>query len=71
MKKVLSLLLVVLFLGCGSCQVPAPSSKLDVSEIQYTKDPRTGICYAYTGYEMYAGNTGITITCVPCDCSPD
>ena len=65
MKKLLGLILVCVFFyfGCGN------QDKKDVRDsvvINYTKDARTGLCFAYTKYDSYGGYTILSITCVPC-----
>jgi hypothetical protein len=60
MKKVLIALSLFLFLGCS------PQTPDVISGIQYMKDPKTGLCFAYTVSQSYPCFYVTSITCVPC-----
>jgi len=58
---------LILFVGCTTVSRPSESSAKSYTEkIQYAKDPRTGLCFAFI--ESQNGHLGniVSLTCVPC-----
>jgi len=65
--KTLLCVILALFIGCNTASQPSESSvKSYVKKIQYVKDPRTGLCFAFI--EGQNGHLGaiVSLTCVPC-----
>jgi hypothetical protein len=70
MIKVLAVLSFLL-LSCMGCRTSndtdiQDNNLLTTEKIRYTKDFRTGLCYAYTGSISYGACVVYSITCVPC-----
>ena len=73
MKNTLSVLFVVIVLtGCGP--VPQPATKEESSgitkDITYTKDLRTGVCFAVYTRIFYVSREHTFFTSVPCEKIP-
>ncbi len=81
MRQCLGVILALLLILAPACVKNNPAEKqLEhsyelqekanqvVSEIQYMKDPRTGVCFAYYYWEGYNG--GPALATVPCDSIP-
>jgi hypothetical protein len=60
-------LLIVLALLAVSCTQQIVISDLDTNKIRYAQDPRTGLCFAYTGSVSADNYKIISLTCVPCN----
>lgn len=62
--------IAMIILGLSSCSVSTSSKiNVDVNDIMYIKDSRTGLCYAIVASEKAteASSSGLGITQVPCD----
>ncbi len=72
MKNVLLVILVGIGLAIGSaCSTKTTSVKVDLSDVSYYKDTRTGLCFAaigsHAGGQISDNGTGMGFACVPCD----
>lgn len=67
MKWGVVLLGMVFVVGCSGGEAPDPgTAKKAAQNIAYSKDERTGLCYASVSSMSYAGYNVISITNVPC-----
>lgn len=70
----ITLMLVVALALCG-CTQPQTINPGDgdnaISKITYSKDPKTGICFALLGSTGYSGYVIISLTTIPCDKMPE
>ena len=66
MKKLL-LPLILLFASCGGIIDTSRVEVIKGDAIDYFKDPKTGLCFAYFESPTYCAYTVTSITCVPCD----
>ncbi len=69
MKKFLFLAAALPLMGCGSetlREVKADTARDLGKEIVYTKDERTGLCFALSSSITYGGSYPISISNVPC-----
>ncbi len=67
MKWTAVLLGVVFLTGCLGGDAPDPgTAKKAAQNVAYSKDERTGLCYASVSSVSYSGFNVISITNVPC-----
>jgi hypothetical protein len=70
MKKFLFLAAALLLAGCSSeiyKEVDEDTARNISGEIRYTKDVRTGLCFALVSSRSYASNYIVSISDVPCN----
>lgn len=67
MKKIIIIFTLALLGGCGVGS--STNVSIDGDDIQYIKDNRTGLCFAYVGSSriMTVDTEGLGMACVPCD----
>jgi hypothetical protein len=74
MKKIKFIVLILGITFLGGCGVGSSKNvKINGDDIQYVKDKRTNLCFAYVGSSRATSlkTTGLGMACVPCDSIPE
>lgn len=72
---ILILTMTLVIVGCATLgsteqEIAESTQRIVVERIQYIRDPRTGLCFAYYWEhrgEIYGGNAGPALATVPCE----